>query len=178
MRIDKHFFNSEVIERIKAILKTEPMISRRELSRRICEWFNWRAPNGKLQDLSCRKILLKLNKKGLIKLPKARNDYAFNNPIKDYTNDLPELVKISVKLKELGKLEIIAVQNRFNKLSRIWNSLTSKFHPLGNGPLCGRQIRYLISSENYNWIGALSFSAAAWHLKSRDEWIGWSSTSF
>jgi hypothetical protein len=49
-----------------------------------------------------------------------------------------------------------------------------EYHPLGNGPLCGSQIRYLVRSSECGWLGALSFSAAAWHLKDRDTWIGWS----
>jgi hypothetical protein len=48
-----------------------------------------------------------------------------------------------------------------------------EFHYLGKGPLCGAQIRYLIKSSEYGWVGALSFSAAQWRLKKRDQYIGW-----
>lgn len=48
-----------------------------------------------------------------------------------------------------------------------------KFHYLGSGPLCGAQIRYLVRSTLYGWLGALSFSAATKRLKARDIWIGW-----
>lgn len=168
-----YYFTPEVIEQIKVTLKNEPAISRRELSRRICTWLDWRALNGKLQDMSCRKAISKLAKKGLIKLPKAKSDYTFNNPPKDLKDNLPELNEVDVKIKELGELEVIPILSRYNKKSRIWNSLMDEFHPLGNGPLCGRQIRYLVFSKNYGWLGALSFSAATWHLKSRDKWIGW-----
>ncbi|QVL51343.1 MAG: DUF4338 domain-containing protein [Thiocapsa sp.] len=46
--------------------------------------------------------------------------------------------------------------------------------PLGGGPLCGAQQRYLIRSPVVVWLGALAlaFSAAAWQLAARDEWIG------
>lgn len=44
---------------------------------------------------------------------------------------------------------------------------------LGDGPLCGAQLRYLIGSDQ-GWLGGLSFSSAAWRLGVRDEWIGWS----
>jgi len=39
--------------------------------------------------------------------------------------------------------------------------------------LCGAQQRYLIRSPVVGWLGALGFSAAAWQLAARDEWIGW-----
>jgi hypothetical protein len=48
------------------------------------------------------------------------------------------------------------------------------FHYLGRGPLCGAQIRYLVRSAEYGWLGALSFSAGMRRLKARDAWIGWS----
>jgi hypothetical protein len=48
-----------------------------------------------------------------------------------------------------------------------------RFHYLGKGPLCGAQIRYLVESSRYGWVGALAFSAAQWRLKERDRYIGW-----
>lgn len=49
-------------------------------------------------------------------------------------------------------------------------------HPLGAGPRCGAQIRYLIESPA-GVLGGLSFSAAAWRLAARDRWIGWDDAS-
>src|SRR5437899_4854070 len=48
-----------------------------------------------------------------------------------------------------------------------------RYHYLGPGPLCGAQRRYLIGSDKHGWIGALSFSGAAWSVRARDQWIGW-----
>ena len=47
------------------------------------------------------------------------------------------------------------------------------YHYLGAGPLCGAQIRYLVKSSSFGWLGGLAFSAAAWQLGPRDRWIGW-----
>jgi hypothetical protein len=49
-----------------------------------------------------------------------------------------------------------------------------QYHPLGSGPICGAQIRYVIQSSNYGYIGALAFSSATWALQARDHYIGWS----
>ena len=49
-----------------------------------------------------------------------------------------------------------------------------RYHYLGSGPLCGAQLRYLIKSAQGQWLGGLAFSASAWRVKARDEWIGWS----
>ncbi len=47
------------------------------------------------------------------------------------------------------------------------------FHERGSGPLCGAQLRYLIHSSRYGYLGALAFSSATWALKDRDGFIGW-----
>ena len=40
-------------------------------------------------------------------------------------------------------------------------------------PLCGRQLRYLVNSGDYGWVGTLAFTSAALNLEARDNWIGW-----
>ncbi len=52
--------------------------------------------------------------------------------------------------------------------------MMTRHHPLGSGPLCGAQIRYLVKSATHGYLGALSFSAASWALADRDRFIGWS----
>jgi hypothetical protein len=54
-----------------------------------------------------------------------------------------------------------------------WKKLVATHHYLGYRPLCGAQLRYLIGCDK-GWLGALAFSAAALHLRSRERWIGWS----
>jgi len=51
------------------MIKTEPGLSRRELSRRICQRNGWYSPNGNLKDMSCRKALVELDRQGIIHLP-------------------------------------------------------------------------------------------------------------
>ena len=55
---------------------------------------------------------------------------------------------------------------------RRWNELMIREHPLGHGPLVGRQMRYLIDSE-HGWLGGFGFGAAALQMEDRDRWIGW-----
>lgn len=52
--------------------------------------------------------------------------------------------------------------------------LLKAHHYLGNLKAVGQQIHYAILDTQDRWLGGLIFSAAAWHLKHRDEWIGWS----
>ena len=45
-------------------------MSRRELSILISQRLNWRQANGNLKDRACRDVLLRLEHKGIIDLPK------------------------------------------------------------------------------------------------------------
>jgi hypothetical protein len=75
-------------------------------------------------------------------------------------------------LAELGRVWLIPVDARQAALSQQWWSMMRRHHPLGAGPLCGAQLRYLVASPA-GVLGGLSFSAAAWRLAERDRWIGW-----
>lgn len=169
------YFNTAMIDRIQAVVRSNPDISRRALSRQVCEWLGWRSPNGKLQDMSCRKALQALHTQGKITLPEINeNHYAFQRSKTAKRQKPPGVAKISCPIEKLGRVEIVPITSRYSKASRQWNQLLDGYHYLGSGPLCGAQIRYLIHSEIYGWIGGLSFSAATWRLKARDEFIGWS----
>ena len=54
-----------------------------------------------------------------------------------------------------------------------WNQLVVEQHYLHNATLVGEQLRYVVSYEQ-QWLALLGWSAAAWHLKLREAWLGWS----
>ena len=64
-------FSPEVIERIRRTVEDQPELSRAKLSRLVCDWLNWRQPNGNWREMSCRVALRKLAKRELITLPVA-----------------------------------------------------------------------------------------------------------
>jgi hypothetical protein len=173
MRVCGREFSSEVIARIEATVRGEPSLSRRALSLRVCEWLQWRSANGKPKEVSCRKALLELHRRGRIPLPVAEESCFGRSGAKQPVKARIEAPEVQCPLKELGEIEIVAVSSRYSKTSQVWNGLLERFHYLGKGPLCGAQIRYLVRSSRYGWVGALAFSGATWRLKSRDQYIGW-----
>ena len=54
-----------------------------------------------------------------------------------------------------------------------WNSLVCEHHYLKNANLVGEQLRYVLTYEG-QWVALLGWSAASFHLKDREEWLGWS----
>jgi hypothetical protein len=55
-----------------------------------------------------------------------------------------------------------------------WNRLVRQHHYLKNADLVGEQLRYVVTDAAGHWLALLGWNAAAWHLKARDRWIGWS----
>ena len=53
-----------------------------------------------------------------------------------------------------------------------WDTLICERHYLGNAHLVGRQLRYVAEMDGH-WIALIGWNVAAYHLKGREEWIGW-----
>lgn len=171
VKVEGREFSEEILKRIRETLKAETEISRRQLSHRVCEWMGWRNGSGRLQEMSCRKSLAELDRRGLISLPPIRRHYAFEH---EGPRVCPPLAGVNSALEELGEIEILPVQRG---TSALWRGMLEEHHYMGSGPLCGAQLRYWIRSERYGWLGGLSYSACALRVESRDRWIGWSDTA-
>lgn len=166
-------FSGETLKWIQGTIEAEGGLSRVGLSRRVCGKLNWRSANGKLKEMSCRVALLKLERGGAIKLGALKNPAP---PVKKtiVCEEPSRAEPIECSLSELGGVELVRVNRADSEVSRLWNQWMERYHYLGRGPLCGAQLRYLIRSGQGQWLGALAFSAAAWRVKARDRWIGWS----
>ena len=171
MHVAQREFTDEILERIGQTVRDTAELTRCALSRLVCEWLNWKDSAGRAKASSCRAVLVKLERRGLIELPPARA-VSFEAG-KGTSAPLQERwVHLQTTLQQLGGIELVVVNgNRAH--SRVWRAMMKAHHPLGDGPLCGAQLRYLIRSEQ-GWLGGLSFSSAAWRVGVRDAWIGWS----
>lgn len=169
MRICGQEFSLDILERIREVVVSVPEISRRALSRRVCEWLDWRSATGAWQEGGCRKALAQLVRKQVIELPVAAQPFA--------ARQTPTLevgaIAISAPLEALGAVELVAIRGSKDQDARRWRVLMERYHYLGDRPLCGAQLRYLIRSEHYGWVGALAFTSASWALQARDDYIGW-----
>jgi hypothetical protein len=164
-------FSDEIFERIRETVRSARELTRSALARSVCEWLGWHGPDGKPKEMSCRATLVKLERRGLIELPAAR-EVNFGKGKPRAAKAEWEWPQVKARLATLGKIELKVVTGNA-ALSRQWRAMMKVHHPLGDGPLCGAQLRYLIVSER-GVLGGLSFSAAAWRLGVRDEWIEWS----
>lgn len=72
---------------------------------------------------------------------------------------------------QLDEIRVILVSDRPSR--RHFQRLLKKHHYLGAVKAVGEQLYYAAVDGQGEWAALLLFSAAAKHLKHRDEWIGW-----
>lgn len=164
-------FSYELLERVRSVVAECPELSRSALARQVCQWVDWKSPNGRWQEMSCRVALRRLEGRGLIELPPAKVQIPRGDEGRRDVQLEAVATAVSGSVEEIEGLELVVVNNR--RLSALWNHLVGQHHYLGAGPLVGAQLRYLIASE-HGYLGALAFSASAWQLAARDRWIAWS----
>jgi hypothetical protein len=169
MRICGQEFSLSILDRIREAVTAEPQISRRTLSRRVCQWLDWRSPSGEWQEGGCRKALAELDRRDVLELPAPCTTFAPRQP--------PALevaeTEVCAPLEELGAVELIPIGAHRSLEAQVWRVLMQRHHYLGDKRLCGAQLRYLIRSARYGWLGGLAFSSASWALRARDRYIGW-----
>ena len=173
MEICGQQFSPGLVRRLQETLDSEPGLSRTALSRRVCGWLDWRSPNGRLKEVSCRVALARLERAGMLQGPRRE---AFPAPPARRPRGRVRWRKAGVerRLEELQPVEVVPVGSAESRTAQTWNELLERYHPHGAGPLCGAQMRYAIRSRTGEWLGGLAFSAAAWRVQARDRWIGWS----
>jgi len=157
---------------IRKLVGEHPTASRRALSKKICEAWNWVQPNGTLRDMVCRGLMLHLHRQGLIELPPV--SYVRRNPLVERRR--PALIQVDTtalkaSLGEIRPLEFRQV--RRTPEESLFNSLLDQNHYLNYTQPVGEHLKYLVYARGRP-IACLAWSSSPRHLGSRDRFIGWS----
>jgi hypothetical protein len=80
---------------------------------------------------------------------------------------------VCLKADEATVLDEVSVQLLDPAEQPRWEALVCQHHYLQSAQLVGEQLRYVVGFRG-QWVALLGWSAAAYHLKGRDTWIGWS----
>lgn len=157
---------------IEHLLAENPGWGRSRLSVKLCELWDWRASNGRLKDMACRSLLLRLEKAGHITLPprqrKSPNGYRNQSPVWVPHRTDP----LEGALKDLVPLQITCVVNA-SEQDQLFRCLLASYHYLGLQNTVGENMKYLVHSRDERPLACLLFGAAAWKCGARDAWIGW-----
>jgi hypothetical protein len=156
---------------IRWLIERYPTESRRKLSVRLCEAWQWRQANGALRDMVCRGMLLMLDRAGEIALPPV--SYARHNPLSRRARPEPVLIDttpIQDPLRNLQPLEFEPVRRTLQE--PLFNSLMEQHHYLGYEQPAGEHLKYLVWAQGRP-VACLAWSSAPRHISSRDRYIGW-----
>jgi hypothetical protein len=154
------------------LIAAHPGASRRRISQKLCEAWEWKQPNGALRDMVCRGLLLMLDRAGQIDLPAVK--FVPANPL--VQRPRPALVRVDTtpfegRVDQIGPLQFGQV--RRTPEEPLFNSLLEQYHYLQYQQPVGEHAKYLVSTQGRP-IACLAWSSAPRHLGSRDRYIGWS----
>ena len=156
---------------IRKLITEHPGLSRRGLSKKLCEAWNWVQANGALRDMVCRGLMLMLHREGLIELPPVRR--VARNPLVERSPRVLVSVDeaaLQVSLAELGALAVRQV--RRTPEEALFDSLLAQHHYLGYTQPVGEHLKYLVYAGGRP-IACVAWCSAPRHLGSRDRFIGW-----
>jgi hypothetical protein len=157
---------------IRQLIAENPGTSRRRLSEKLCEAWQWKQANGALRDMVCRGLLLMLHRAGEIELPPIR--FQTLNPFVRRAHPAPMLIDttpIASALKQLQPIELQQVRRTGDE--PLFNSLMEQHHYLKYEQPVGEHLKYLAWAQGRP-IACLAWSSAPRHLGGRDRYIGWS----
>ncbi len=152
-------------------------LSREQLAKTLCEHWGWFFPTGAYRVRACRKLLEKLEKQGLLKLPaKQTAKQRLGKRVDRFAAGISE-ADIAPQPTLENRLEAVRPirfeQPQGKDEIRLWNAFVDRYHTLGYKQPFGCSLRYFIISEQGR-LGCLLFASAAKALQGRDAWIGWS----
>jgi hypothetical protein len=149
------------------LLGATPALDRARLSRVVCERLCWRRPDGRLKEMSCRVVLLRMQTDVLITLQPPRNatppPYLARPEIEQAV-----LAPPSVPDLDLTRLTIRPVSHKRESL--LWNTYIQHHHYLAYHPMPGAQLRYFVRAAG-KVVTLLSSGASAWKTQPREEFI-------
>jgi hypothetical protein len=171
--IQGRWIGSEEVALIRNWLEAHPDSNRTRLSRYLCECWNWRNAAGRLKDMACRSLLLKLEVQGQIRLPSritASVNGLRNRQAAFISHDPSPLEGL---LRSLQPVTLERVQAS-SAQGALFKFLLQHYHYLGHRNCVGENLKYLARSSDGRPLACLLFGSAAWKAAGRDHWIGWS----
>ena len=162
-------FSPAELERLRHWL-AEGQLNRSGLARRLCEELGWVNGTGQPKLMSCRVALLRMERAGLIRLPapQSRN----GNGRSQWREPAPALSQtpFTTPVRQLPELRLDVVDTP--AAAALYRQIMAHYHYLGDTPLAGAQMRYLIRCQT-TVLGGMGLGASAWSVAARDRLIGW-----
>jgi hypothetical protein len=156
---------------LRELIARNPGLSRRRLSVKVCEAWQWVQPNGQPRDMVCRGLMLVLHRAGHIELPPPRQA-AINNAIRHREVaqlEFCDTTPIEGSLASLGALEIRLVRRAEGE--SLFNYLINQYHYLGFSRPVGEHLKYLVLWGDRP-VACLAWNSGPLKLTLRDQFVG------
>lgn len=157
---------------IRYLLAANPEWHRTRLSQELCRRWDWRNETGRPKEMACRSLLLKLERRGQIRLPVRQrlSPNGFRN--RNRAEVLHDQSLIAGELDALRPLRIEPLTEQSEDLA-LFNFPLQRYHYLGYRNGVGENLKHLARDRNGRVVACLLFGSAAWKARARDTFIGW-----
>ena len=163
-------FSSEELALMRQAATDYATLGITEISRTICQWLDWKRPNGRLKNHECRLLLEQLRDQGVLALP-ALHRSGRRGPRSVSTDALSDArTPIQTSITDLEPLRLRLVDTSDGSLFR---QFIQRHHYLGYRTPVGAHLRYFVQSGNGEILACLLWTSPAWKMAPRDRWIGW-----
>jgi len=169
LRLVGHIVGPEDLEFLRSFVAANPGATRTQLANDLCRLWSWNKPNGTPKTISAYQLLLRLHDSGLLQLPPAMRPFPNQKRIIRTPAGEPRPTR-KFELSDLLPLQLQRVVTQADH--DLWRELIDRYHYLGFTTGAGAQIRYFVHSPQ-GIVALFGFGASAWHVKDRDQWIGW-----
>ena len=141
-----------------------------EISRTICEWLDWKRPNGRVKNHECRLLLERLQQQGLLTLPVLHRSGRCGPRTVTTDTRSDAQTPIQCRLAELEPLRLTLIED---STSALWRQFIERYHYLGCRVPVGAHLRYFVHGAQGQILACLLWTSPAWKMAARDRWIGW-----
>lgn len=163
-------FSSEDLALMRQAAQEYAGLGVTEIARTICEWLDWKRPNGHLKNHECRLLLERLRDQGVLTLPALAHS-GRRGPRSVVTNSLSDTrTRIETNMANLEPLRLNLVDHD----GSLFRQFIQRYHYLGYRTPFGAHLRYFVQSGNGDILACLLWASPAWKMAPRDHWIGWS----
>jgi hypothetical protein len=159
------------LDLVRGLISAHPDWHRTRLSRELCAFWNWIDRAGRLKDMACRTMLLKLHRRGLLELPAARGKDVNHCRGRRFQPTPHDTSPLHCSLSDLGEIRLVIADA--GSVKQLWRTLLHCHHYLGFSTKVGKSVSYLGVDASDRPVAALLFGAAAWKTAPRDAFIGW-----
>jgi len=156
---------------LRELIAQNPALSRRRLSVKVCEAWQWVQPNGQFRDMVCRGLMLALHRAGHIALP-AKRQAPPNNAIahrRVAAGAVYDTTPIVGAVTAVEPLTIRLVRRTADET--LFAQLLRDHHYLGYSRPVGEHLKYLVLAGERP-VACQAWSSAPRQLDLRDQFVG------